>query len=237
MKTKNKALLLSLCAVLLVAATVFGTLAYLTDTETVTNTFTVGSVGLKLDEADVNEKGQPLKNGVVVDNVDDADRWQPTTGDDEQKYHLLPGQTYTKDPTVTVDANSEESYVRMMATITYKAEADKVFADYKTDSLFAPWLNINSEYWQINGEPETTKDTTAGTISRTYEFRYKTTVAKSSTATELPALFTILTIPGGVTNEEIAHLADMNITVEAHAIQATGFDNADAAWIAFNDQQ
>ena len=40
----KKSLLIVLCAVLLVAATVVGTLAFLTDRETVTNTFTVGDV-------------------------------------------------------------------------------------------------------------------------------------------------------------------------------------------------
>lgn len=53
MKTKSKALLLTLCAVLLVAASVLGTMAYLTSTDTVTNTFTVGKVEIKLDETDV----------------------------------------------------------------------------------------------------------------------------------------------------------------------------------------
>ena len=44
MKNKKKTLLMSLAAVLLVAAGVFGTLAYLTSTtETVKNTFTVGT--------------------------------------------------------------------------------------------------------------------------------------------------------------------------------------------------
>lgn len=44
MKTRSKALLLTLCAVLLVAASVLGTMAYLTSTDEVTNTFTVGQV-------------------------------------------------------------------------------------------------------------------------------------------------------------------------------------------------
>lgn len=44
MKTKSKALLLTLCAVLLVAASVLGTMAYLTSSAEVKNTFTVGKV-------------------------------------------------------------------------------------------------------------------------------------------------------------------------------------------------
>ena len=51
MKTRNKALVLTLCAVLLVVATVMGTLAYLTaETGPVTNTFTVGKVDIELKE-------------------------------------------------------------------------------------------------------------------------------------------------------------------------------------------
>ena len=243
MKIKSKALLLVLCAVLLVTASGLGTMAYLTDDDSVTNTFTVGSVGLTLDEADVNEKGQPLKDNAVVDDVADADRWQPTQEDPEQEYHLLPGHTYTKDPTVTVDKNSENAYVRMMATITYKAEADKVFADHKTGDLFTPWLDIDGTNWKFNGAPVTTKDDSADTISRTYEFRYvgndaenPGVVVKSETATVLPALFTTIRVPDLVTKEEIAYLDGMKITVVAHAIQADGFANADAAWTAFGVQ-
>lgn len=32
------------------------------------------------------------------------------------EYHLLPGHTYTKDPTVTVKTGSDASYVRMKVT-------------------------------------------------------------------------------------------------------------------------
>ena len=220
MKTRSKALLLTMCAVVLVIGSVFGTIAYLTDADSVTNTFSVGSVSLKLDEAKVDEMGKP----------DGTNRWQPTETDKEQEYHLLPGHTYTKDPTVTVDTDSEESYVRMMVNITYKAEADAVFAKYGVDN----WLNIDAENWIVNGAPETTKDKNNGTISRIYEFRYKTTVTKSESETKLPALFTTLTVPGEVTNDEIAYLAGMNITVEAHAIQAAGFADVDAAWNAFS---
>ena len=60
MKTKSKALLLTLCAVLLVAASVMGTMAYLTSNDTVTNTFTVGKVAIKLDEANVGTDGKVI---------------------------------------------------------------------------------------------------------------------------------------------------------------------------------
>ena len=54
METKNKALLLTLCAVLLVAASVMGTIAYLTSHDAVVNTFSVGSISMSLVEQDVD---------------------------------------------------------------------------------------------------------------------------------------------------------------------------------------
>ena len=96
MKTKSKALILALCAVLLVTASVFGTMAYLTDNKKVTNTFTVGSVAITLDEAKVDTDGKPVENANrVTDNT----------------YKLLPGHEYTKDPTIHVDANSEDCFL------------------------------------------------------------------------------------------------------------------------------
>ena len=96
MKTKTKAIALTLCAVLLVVASVMGTMAYLTSKDTVTNTFTVGNVSITLDEAKVTEYGV---------KVPDAGRVKANS------YNLVPGHTYVKDPTVHVAANSEESYV------------------------------------------------------------------------------------------------------------------------------
>ena len=93
MKTRNKALLLMLSAVTLVAASVFGTIAYLTDNESVTNTFTVGKVGLNLDEAEVNTDGTKATENRVTEN----------------DYHLLPGHILLIHPSrYTCPGNSPE---------------------------------------------------------------------------------------------------------------------------------
>lgn len=96
MKKKTKALMLVLCAVLLVTASVLGTMAYLTSTDQVVNTFTVGKVAITLDEAKVDSDGKPVADAARVK---------------ENAYHLLPGHGYTKDPTVHVQANSEDSFI------------------------------------------------------------------------------------------------------------------------------
>ena len=95
MKTKTKALALALCAVLLVVSTVFVTMAYLTSEDSVTNTFTVGKVTITLDEAKVDKYGEE----------EGASRVEANT------YKLIPGHTYTKDPQIHVDTNSEDCYL------------------------------------------------------------------------------------------------------------------------------
>ena len=92
-KTKTKALLMSLCAVLLVAASVLGTMAYLTAHDEVKNTFTVGNVAITMDETDVD------------DSTPNKER------DQANSYKLMPGHTYTKHPIIHVDANSEDCYL------------------------------------------------------------------------------------------------------------------------------
>lgn len=233
MNKVKKALLMTLCAGCLVVTTVFGTLAYLTDTDAVTNTFTVGSVYLKLDETDVKPDG----------TLDTDNRVQ------ENEYHLLPGHTYIKDPTVTVEAGSEESYVRMLVTLNNAAELKKIFGDnFLPQNYVKGW---NNAVWQTTGIVE--EDATANTL--TYEFRYvgdahkgtkDGTVKKTDTNISLGALFKEFTMPGKVTKEQLAILVTKDdagniterftITVVAHAIQADGFDNADAAWKAFDEQ-
>lgn len=96
MKKTRKIIGLVLAAVLLVSVSVMGTIAYLTAEDTVTNTFTVGSVAIVLDEAKVDENGQKLEGGKRVD---------------ANTYKLLPGHKYDKDPTIHVDGGSEDCWL------------------------------------------------------------------------------------------------------------------------------
>ncbi len=83
---KKKTILVAAIAVMLVAALVVGgTLAYFTDkTEAKPNTFTVGNVGIDLTETEWDAKAD---------------------------HTLVPGKSYGKNPTITVDANSQDAYV------------------------------------------------------------------------------------------------------------------------------
>lgn len=209
---KKKILVACLCVALAVLTVAGTTLAYLTSKDTVTNTFTVGKVAIKLDEAKANTDGTL---------VEGADRVKANS------YKLMPGHTYNKDPMVTVLAGSEPSYIKMTVTFSKANELDAIFAPTGADltSIFNGYDTAN---WIYKGN---TKDATADT--RTYEFWYKETVGAPTTNVALDALFDSITVPDAITGEQLATIAGMTITVDAYAIQADGFADADAAWAAF----
>ena len=212
MKTRSKALLLMLCAVLFVTASVLGTMAYLTSQDEVVNTFAVGKVAIKLDEAKANADGTL---------VEGADRVQANS------YKLLPGHTYNKDPMVTVLKDSEKSYIKMTVTVSKSAELDAIFGADGANllTIFEGYDNTN---WIYKGNVE---DTDANT--RTYEFWYKDAVAAPDDNVALDALFDKIVVPGSITSEQLTTIEGMTITVNAYAIQADGFANEEAAWAAY----
>lgn len=209
---KKKTIALALVLVMVFGATLGGTFAYLTSQDTVVNTFTVGNVQIKLDEAKANPDGSLVPN---------ADRVKANS------YKLLPGHTYNKDPMVTVLSGSESAYIKMTVTFSKAAELDAIFAPSGAD-LTSIFNGYDSANWIYKGN---TEDTVAKT--RTYEFWYKETVAAPTADVALDALFDSITVPGTITNEQLATIKGMTITVNAYAIQADGFANADAAWAAY----
>lgn len=242
MKTKSKALLLTLCAVLLIAASVLGTMAYLTSTAKVENTFTIGKVEIKLDEAKVTTDGKP---------VEGADRVL------QNQYKLMPGTTYTKDPTVTVLEGSEESYVRMKVTFNNAAEIIALCTDPKfaedgptgVENAFplirmVKFVEANAAKWDgiIPDNMVDTEDMladakyfaydeTADTL--TYIFYYRETVTATTADVVLPVLFDSITVPEWATGEQLAKLEGFEINVVAEAIQAGSFTDAADAWNHF----
>lgn len=250
-KTKTKALLMSLCAVLLVAASVLGTMAYLTDSKDVKNTFTVGNVAIKLDEAKVDEKGN------LVKNQDDtlADRVT------RNEYKLLPGHTYVKDPTVTVLAPSVESYVRMKVTFNKASQiiamcTDPEFAEDGPTGVenayplirMVKFVEANAAKWD-GIIPDNMVDTEemladakyfaydAEADTLTYYFYYTEPVAAIDADVKLATLFDSVKVPEWATGDQLKALQGFEINVVAEAIQADGFENVDAAWAAFAAQK
>lgn len=87
------ATILTLSAVALVVCSVLATVAYLTASSGVSNVFTVGNVSITMFETKVNVNGEPVDPKVEVD---------------ANSYHLVPGKTYTKDPTIRITSLLEQ---------------------------------------------------------------------------------------------------------------------------------
>ena len=218
MKNANKILLICICLIAVLTVSLVGTLAYLLDTDSAVNTFTVGQVHISVDEAKVNADGTPVAG---------ADRVKAN------EYHVLPGMEYTKDPTVTVDGGSEDAYVRMILTVHNASDVQAILTKYGLGDFSVLIGGWDKNTWLYEGFAE---DAQKDTIS--FEFRYKEIVSKSTTDTKLTALFDTLIVPGEITGEEMKDLYDGGFKMEVfgHAIQAAGFDTEDAAWDAFDTQ-
>ncbi len=212
MKNRSKALVLCICTLALIVSGVFTTLAYLTSTDEVVNTFTVGNVAITLDEADVNTDGTPIEGAPRVQ---------------ENEYHLLPGHTYTKDPTVHIADTSEEAYLIVTITIDDNADLQTALNKY----------NLSNDLWDLlEGSVQDDWSTltpafteTEDDSSKTYYLTYKTTIDGD---TDDIVLFKTVTVPDEFTNDDLATLDNFKITVNAYAVQVDGLASAQAAWDA-----
>lgn len=281
MKFSKRTLLVALSLVMALSATAFGTIAFLTDSKSVTNTFTYGDVSITLDESKVNENGEQLypiegeddlfvsidENGAITVTkgeesavVEDGKAvigdvtYEVTTDDEgnivvngkpagenprvtENEYKLVPGKSYLKDPTVTVAAGSEESYVRVKVTFTNYTALQALATEGSYANVFAMLIPAaNTTDWTLYGTEVV--DTTANTV--TYEYRYNNTVKPSKTEpVEVPALFTQITVPTFFDSDDLETLqagSGFKIVIDGYAVQALGFDDADAAWTAAEPQ-
>ncbi len=197
MRAKSKILATALAAALLVTGTVFGTMAYLTDQEKVTNTMTVGNIDITLDEAKTDTDGT---------KVTPEERVQGNT------YKLVPGHEYAKDPTVHVEADSEDSYV--FVTVTNE------IADIEAAETIGGYAPIAKQIENNGWAPLTG-----------YEGVYYQEYTSPAAATDLK-VFDKFKIDGDVDNDTLAGYAEKTIVVNAYAVQQDGFGSAKAAWAA-----
>lgn len=205
---KARKILVSLAALALVAAiSVGGTLAYLTSQATVKNTFTVGSVGITMKEADVDTNGDLLyvQADKTLGTIETETLAERVT---ENTYNLMPGHTYVKDPKITVDKDSEDSwlFVKVENGIE-QIEIKDATSAHKT--IAAQMSEIG---WTL----------VTGTQNI---YKYKQIVTKDESVN----VFNNFTVDG---EANTANYGDKTITITAYAVQADGFATADAAWSA-----
>ncbi len=111
----TKALVLTSAVTLALSGAVGGTIAWLISKDTVTNTFTYGDIDITLDETDV-----------VTDDE----------GNKTNEYEMVPGNAITKDPTVTVEAGSEDCWLFV------QLEESANFDDFMTYEIADGWTAL-----------------------------------------------------------------------------------------------
>lgn len=119
----KKKIAVAVSLLLVLALSVGGTIAWLTDSETVTNTFTIGNVDIKLKETDAT--GQEVN---------------------AQSFKFVPGKAIAKDPKVTVVADSEACYVfvKVVESINFKqgVTTNNTFTSYFTYQIAEGWESL-----------------------------------------------------------------------------------------------
>lgn len=204
-KQKNsvrKLLTLVCSGVLLVCLTVGVTVAYLSSTSTVTNTFTVGKVQITLDEGEVYGPTE-AEPGKFPGKFKDGG----VTRVQENTYKLFPAGEYDKDPTVHVAEDSEDAYLGVQVVFEDGAGADDLGID-----MLACFEGFAMADWALSPK-------VVGSDDVTYTLTYKTMVEGGDNI----VLFNKLNVPEELTNDQLAKLNNVKMKITAYAVQADGF--------------
>lgn len=253
---KKKTILVAAIAVMLVAALVVGgTLAYFTDKDNATNTFTVGNVDIELLESSLHrenagyvgtpgEKLNPdnaeLRSEVLKLGSNNTSPYKAgdTFYTDEQikanareykcdNVMLNPGESYHKMPYV-VNTGKNAAYIRIRVMIP--AALDTAILN---SSMYTTTALNNKEFTMAYDNTGTVERD--GVMYNVYTFtRIDPLAAGEMTYWNVWGTIHMDTT---ATNEQIAQLlpnGTFNVLVEADAIQADGFANATAAFAAFD---
>lgn len=229
----KKKIAVVLAATALAASLIIGgTLAYLTDSDKKTNTFTMGNIDISLAEP----------------------HWDDTT----DGKGLVPGSTLVKDPIVTAAAGN--SYMRVKAEfydtsvtpavlITDTARINKILSTLYTDTSYdaatgtagtnivegtgysaaslAAYAGVNKTDFTFDAAR------TANAGIRYYNYTAGTGIFQAGTSPKT-VLFTNVVIPTDFKAADTALLGSYSISLTAEAIQSDGFANAAAAFTALD---
>ena len=164
---KRRVLVLALAVCLTAILAIGGTLAYFTDQDSATNTFTMGA-GVSIDLFEHNADGKEV---------------------DERTYSdVVPGVAYDKDPTVR-NTGSSDAWIRVNVTLTRYSVFKAAAKEYSVTDLSTIFGGHDESKWTRAGITE-------GTDSITYSYYYNASVAPGAstvplfTSVKIPGAFT-----------------------------------------------
>lgn len=213
--TKKRFVAILLCMTLVALAAIGATFAYLTDTKTVDNTFTMGNVAIKLDETNVNDP----EGDRVTSNA----------------YNVYPGAVVTKDPIVH-NTGKNAAYIRATVNVSnWMNLVGAYYPDFKENfpsDGYKAALNLLvgelGEGWSVVGV-EAGDTFTIGQFDAKFILKYDGKLAAGENTT---AMFQTVTIPTGIDNANTDSFKEVKVV--AQAMQADGFDTWEAAFAAYD---
>ena len=213
--TKKRFVAILLCVTLVALAAIGATFAYLTDSKTVDNTFTMGNVAIKLDETNVNDP----EGARVTSNA----------------YNVYPGAVVTKDPIVH-NTGKNAAYIRATVNVSnwmnlcaaYYPDFKETFPNDGYKAALNLLVGELGEGWSVVGV-EAGDTFTIGQFDAKFILKYDGKLAADADTT---AMFQTVTIPAGIDNASTDSFS--GVKVVAQAIQADGFDTWEAAFAAYD---
>ena len=213
--TKKRFVAILLCVTLVALAAIGATFAYLTDTKTVDNTFTMGNVAIKLDETNVNDP----EGARVTSN----------------EYNVYPGAVVTKDPIVH-NTGKNAAYIRATVNVSnwmnlcaaYYPDFKYTFGQEGYKAALNLLVGELGEGWSVVGV-EAGDTFTIGQFDAKFILKYEGALASGDDTT---AMFQTVTIPTGIDNVNTDSFKEVKVV--AQAIQADGFGTWDAAFAAYD---
>lgn len=191
----KKKILITVTAVALVLCFVVGgTLAWLIDkTDPVVNTFTYGDINITLTETE----------GTLV-----KDEKGNVTG---SSFKMIPGTTIDKDPTVTVEANSEACWLFV------KVEKSANYDKYLESKIADGWTALTG-------------------VDDAYDVYYRDVLHSESDQSFAVLKEDKVTVKGTVTKEMLtaSDFTNPTLTFTAYAIQQASFPTPEGAWTEIN---
>lgn len=213
--TKKRFVAILLCVTLVALAAIGATFAYLTDTKSVNNTFTMGNVKITLDETNVNDP----EGDRVTSNA----------------YNVYPGAVVTKDPIVH-NTGKNAAYIRATVNVSnwmnlcaaYYPESGFEFTKPGYEKSLELLVGTLGEGWSVVGV-EAGDTFTIGQFDAKFILKYDGKLAAGADTT---AMFQTVTIPAGIDNANTDSFKEVKVV--AQAIQADGFDTWEAAFAAYD---
>ena len=196
----NKKKTIIAAIVLLLVAAIGGAIAYFTDTESETNTFTIGNVDITLTEPNWDT------TDADHDNVPDAAE------------NIAPGVSVAKDPTITNVSATAPAYVYAKVEIPCSTAVTTPEA-VPAKEIFT--LNSIGSGWTLMNDGACTN----GVATKVYNYGTSSAMTSLAAGSATPAVFSSVSLNSNITGTEQGLSGNKNVVVTGYGIQTNGLGN------------